>query len=46
MMWAIYSNGTPFVVSEDLKSLRKTCADLNSALSFKFTIREWIGNDK
>ncbi len=46
MMWAIYSNGTPFVVGEDLKDLTKTCADLNSALSFKFTIKEWIGNDE
>jgi hypothetical protein len=45
-MWAIYSNGTPFVVSEDLKGLTKTCADLNSALNFKFTIREWIDNDE
>jgi hypothetical protein len=46
MMWAIYSDGAPFVVSGDLKGLTKTCDDLNNALSFKFTIREWIDNDE
>lgn len=43
-MWAIYVDDTPFVRGDNLEDLERTCAELNLALDYKFTIRKWAKN--
>ena len=43
-MWVICVDDTPFVRGDNLEDLERTCAELNLALDYKFTIRKWAKN--